>query len=446
MEQSPDQQKLSAARQAFLLTPGQALDTAVSINDDGVDVLLTRQAAVQASATIDTAYPEWDHLYRSTELSGHERRVVARHMAEISLVASAVEQVLMDQDNSDEIESVQQELYGYYSPELFQQAVAAKMKLIEAYKIPPEYEEHRKMLLEKLSSYAPQTEKIESLMPSEQTVGRVQDWLLDHYGDIVDEIDQDQREDFDAGAIVEYFQKTIDSTPLLRNLGWVAKLIERKKSAVSTRSFTREVVVPTQRKVKKDELKTLVIHEINHAMRAALAEQLGMDVGRFGTASYARFEESFMIALEQCLKGRVDPNRGIDHYVAVGLSVTGGLSKDEIASIMGDISFLGLLEKNTPEQAHEKAMKRKMTMINRTFVGMTDVDDGIAHRKDIDYYHGLNNAWKLLDFAVENDILDEVMRWTLAAKFNPFDADDREYVEQYTPMPRQLQQLFSQTA
>ena len=81
--------------------------------------------------------------------------------------------------------------------------------------------------------------------------------------------------------------------------------------------------------------------------------------------------------------------------------------------------------------------------IRRVFTGMTDVDDGIAHRKDIDYLHGLNNSWALIDFMAENHCVDEVMSWILSAKFNPFNEDDREHVEQYHPMPGILHDFFA---
>lgn len=441
---SLDQQSLVEARKAYTLTPGRVLDTAVSITDLSVDAQLTHSAAQRAAQMVESAYPEWNRLYQSAELSDQEKRVVERHMGEISLVASAVEQVLMDQDNSGEISSLEQELYGYYSPELFQQAVATKIKLVEGFAIPEEYEMYRQVLLENLSRYAPQTEIAEKVGPKERTLGEVKDWLQDQFGDIMQEIDDDPRTEFDASGIAEYFQKSVDSTPVLHDNGWVVDLIERQKSAVSTSFYQKKFVIPTQRKAKKEALKTLVTHEIGHGLRSAEAEHNGMEVGQHGTATYARFEESFMIALEQCLKGEYDPKRGIDHYVATGLSVTGHLPKEEIADIMGGMSFLGLLEKNTPEQAKEKSEKRKAEIINRTFVGMTDVDDGIAHRKDIDYYHGLADAWKLLNFAVEHNVLDQTMRWVYSAKFNPFDAEDRAYVNEYVPMPRELEPLFSE--
>lgn len=442
---SPDQQTLFEARKAYTLTPGRVLDTAVSITADAADAQLTHTAAVRAAEMVDDAYPEWNRLYQSPELTSQEKRVVKRHMGEISLVASAAEQVLMDQDNSEEIASLEQELYGYYSPELFSQAVAAKIKIVEAFEIPEQYETYRQVVLEKLSQFAPKAEAAEKIAPSEQTLHEVSNWLHDQFGDIMQEIDDDKREEFDAPAIAEYFQKAIDSTPALRDNGWTVELVERQKSAISTSFYQKKFVIPIQRKVKKGALKTLAVHEVfGHGLRSAQAEQHGMEVGQHGTATYTRFEESFMIALEQCLKGEYDPKRGVDHYVATGLSITGGMPKEEIANLMGGMSFLGLLEKHTPEQAKVESAKREVAILNRTFTGMTDVDDGIAHRKDIDYYHGLTDAWKLLNHAVKHNVLDQTMRWVLSAKFNPFDAEDRAYVNDFAPMPRELEALFDE--
>lgn len=196
-------------------------------------------------------------------------------------------------------------------------------------------------------------------------------------------------------------------------------------------------------KRKKDALKRTVVHEMGHALRSAIAEQNGMEIGQFGTATYARFEESFMMAIEQCLVGEYDPKRGLNHYLATGLSVTEKMPKEDIADILNEANFLSVINKKTPEAAQAEANRLTGIMINRTFVGMTDVDDGIAHRKDIDYYHGLADSWKLLNFAVEHDIVEETMNWVLSAKFNPFNADDRAYVNQYVTMPRELEQLFA---
>ncbi|MNR20395.1 hypothetical protein D3C85_1372320 [compost metagenome] len=73
---------------------------------------------------------------------------------------------------------------------------------------------------------------------------------------------------------------------------------------------------------------------------------------------------------------------------------------------------------------------------------MTDVDDGIAHRQDINYLHGLNGAWRLLNVLTEAGQVDEGMRWLLSAKFDPYSTQDRELVNQFTPMPSSLKNYF----
>ena len=98
-------------------------------------------------------------------------------------------------------------------------------------------------------------------------------------------------------------------------------------------------------------------------------------------------------------------------------------------------------DKENPE---EKAHITAKALIRRTFAGMMDIDDGIAHRKDIDYYHGLNDAWSFLNYITEHDVVDEGMRWILSAKFNPMVASDRDYVNTSVPMPRTLNDLFDE--
>lgn len=206
----------------------------------------------------------------------------------------------------------------------------------------------------------------------------------------------------------------------------------------------KKVVVPTQRKVTSQQLKGLVVHEVfGHALRSAVAEQHELVYGQHGTASYARFEEAFMIALEQCLKGEHDPLRGAEHYIATGLSITESLSKESIADLLGTMAKLKNVAENK-DDPETKALTTAKSFIRRTFAGMMDVDDGIAHRKDIDYYHGLNDAWSFLNYITEHDVVDEGMRWILSAKFNPMVASDRDYVNSSVPMPRTLNDLFDE--
>lgn len=438
--------KIADAQERYTLAPNTVLDTEVSVLEDSVDVRLVDTAVEQIVGEASSQRALWETLNSIESLEPQERAIVKRRLGEISLVACAAEQILLDVDNSDEIRSLEQELFDYYSPKLYYQAIAAKMRQIEELNLSSDLEYSRAVLLSELESLLPEEGLPESEDgPTEKTLSVVNEWLLDQFGDIIDEIDNDPREKFDATTITEYFQKAIDSTSFLKKYGWEAELITRQKSAVSVQAPRRRVVVPTQREMTKRELRRVTIHEVfGHALRSAMAEEFGIDVGRMGTATYARFEEAFLIALEQCLENKHDPIKGSEHYIATGLAVTDGKSREQVARILEHMSFLIESEKSDQKTAKKKALSKTKVYIRRTYPGMTDVDDDVVHRKDIDYYHGLSDSWKLLNFAVEHDVLDETMRWVLSAKFNPFDIAEREYVNRHVGMPLALEELLSE--
>lgn len=265
------------------------------------------------------------------------------------------------------------------------------------------------------------------------------EWLDDQFGDIFDAIDAIEGDELDAHQLVEIFNLAIKTTPDLHNNGWKAKVIERIKSAVSVMASSHETVVPSQRRFSKSIAKKLNVHEVfGHALKSGVAESAGDEIGAIGTATYGEFEESLEIALEQCLNRKYDPKRGIDHYVSIGLVESLGLSQEKLAQLtksMHQIMRAG--DKLTPDKVvRSEQMTEKQ--IRRTFAGMTDVDPGIAHRKDINYLHGLNGAWKILNAIAEADQVDEGMRWLLSAKFNPFNPVDRELVNKRVPMPSSI--------
>lgn len=368
------------------------------------------------------------------------RELLRQRLAELALAGVMVDQVTGEADRSDNIRELEAEIYSHYDPALFKGALHKKIELLEKTLVPEDLETAKAALLDELEQYANmvQTEGEEIVLeqPSEKTLMAVGEWLDDQFDDIFDEIDVIEGDKLDADKLVEIFNLAIETTPDLRDNGWRAKVIERAKSAVSVMASSREIVVPLQRQFSKAAAKKLLVHEVfGHALRSGVAESSGNEVGTIGTATYGEFEESFEIALEQCLNRKYDPKRGIDHYVSIGLVESLGFSQDKVAQLtqsMRQITLAG--DKLTPDKV---AQSEQMTerQIRRTFAGMTDVDPGIAHRKDINYLHGLNGAWKLLNAIVEADQVDEGMRWLLSAKFNPFNPVDRELINKRVSMP-----------
>lgn len=303
------------------LVPGRVLDTKADAMSG--DTMLSPDAVISIAKQLDGDLDSWKETIGGTE-SNIEREKLERRFAEITLIKLLHEQVTGETDRSNEISELQEKLFDYYDPVLFYAALAQKMEQIESKKVPSNLEVPQALLLDRLDQIcAERTEAIQLEEPTERTLEVVGEWLNDQYGDILDMIDKSDVEAFDAHAIALYMYRAIQTTPYLRDNDWRVEIIAREKNAISVYADDRLVCIPEQRVVGKEKLKQLVIHEVlGHALRSGVAEATGNIEGVSGTATYQRFEESFLIVLEQCLVKKFDPQRGIDAYVAVGLAVT----------------------------------------------------------------------------------------------------------------------------
>lgn len=444
MKELLQQASLSDLRREYTLTPSRELDSMVSVTLDGTDVMIEEAKIAGIIERADVAEPVWrSYLDEGEHVGELEQLVVNRQLGEIALFRSVVGQHIGEVDNSGDIKSIQEVLFDYYNPELFQAALTQKINKITSLKLPEELEYTRALLLDTLEANVDSSQIYSLETPTDASLKKVGNWLSQQFDDLLDEIDEDGRDKYDATGIAEYFQMALDSTPALRENGWVVEVVKREKSVISVHAADKKILISEQRVSTPAALKKVIVHEVfGHALRSAVAEENGIEVGQQGTSTYARFEESFMIALEQCLDGKYNSDRGVDHYLAIGLAETSGLSKDEIARIFEFIHTLQNAKDGITDDVRSKAHRLTVAQVRRTFAGMTDVDEGIAYRKDIDYLHGLNDSWKLLNFITEHDIIDEAMPWLLSAKFNPFDKAEREYVNTHLPMPQKLKDFF----
>lgn len=430
--------------QAAPYTPGKIFDVKADVNGD---TMLT-DTSVAAAEGIDTAEAGLrEYLATAPEEEYAGRAIVMQRLAEIALIRATVGQVTDEIDRSQEIHAIQEELYPHYSPTLFAAALRQKIEILETTLVPVDIEMGKAVLLEELEKYLQFVEsdgELETIeRPTAETLKTVGNWLRDQFEDVFDEVDALPDDTLDSAQIRDMMNMAIATTPMLRDNDWRAEVRTRNKTAVSVFASDRLVVIPDQCQMSKQMVKKLIVHEVfGHALRSGIAETHDNTIGTTGTATYSVFEESLEIALEQCLIGTHNPNSGVDHYVSIGLAETIGLSREKIAQLtesMRQVTLAG--DSLTPEKI-VKAEKQTIRQMGRTFAGFTDVDDGIAHRKDINYLHGLNGAWKLLNAIVAAGQVDEGMRWLLSAKFNPYDIHDRQLVNQYRPMPSSIKEAL----
>jgi hypothetical protein len=439
---------LRLERRDSRLLPDQALDTMVTLDSEGVDVTLMPGRARELAASLQ-AHPEEDWLLLAQQARNPGIIAIAkRRILELRLVRHAVGQSYDTGIRSGKIAGTEGRLFPHYSATLFRSALKEKICSIESQEIAPELQKARTKLVNELRGYLGDEHSVPDLMRPEQVViDTIRRWIYRQFGEALQIIDESNVAVYEAEDIARIFRLCIAITPALRETGWRVEIIKRKKNAVSVYAPERRIVVPSQRKVKPKDLAKLVVHEVfGHALRSAVAEIGGGDVCRNGTATYDTFEESFEIAMEQCLDGEYDANRGLNHYIAIGLSVTTGLPKNRIARIFTTMHLLDIGKKGINQKAIVQANRLSAAQIGRTFAGMTDVDDGIAHRKDINYLHGLNNVWTLLNYVVATGCVDTAMQWLLCAKFNPFDENDRVAASRIVPMPQQLAAFFRDNA
>lgn len=437
---------------ASAFTPGKRLDT-MSSGETGDTILSSSAIGTIDDDAMNKAEGWLRHSLETIhpDTSDTEKayiEIIKRRLAEIALIRAAQGQVTGEVDNSEKIFELQEQLYSHYNPSLFNAALRKKIELLEVLPLAADLEIARSRLLDELDGYVAMTQHeaddIELEQPSEETLAAVGSWLDNQFGDIFDEIDQIDGDELNAQQLVDVLNMAIVTTPVLRENGWHAEVIKREKNAVTVFASDRSIVVAEQRRASKLMAKKLVIHEaFGHALRSGVAETNGNEVGVTGTASYPQFEESFEIALEQCLERRYDPKRGLDHYITIGLVSTIGLSRDRIAQLTKSMRQITLAGDSLTPAKIKKAKDLTAVQIRRSFAGLTDVDDGIAHRQDINYLHGLNGAWRLLNNMVQADQVDEGMRWLLSSKFNPYDQLDRRLVERYTQIPSSIKAVLA---
>jgi hypothetical protein len=377
--------------------------------------------------------------------------LATRNLQMLALIESISLQNDSGANESASVQQAERELHDYFEPGLYKSALWAKIDTIQALDLPAELEAARALVLDELYMYYDSIPMAPVAVekPTERTLKSVNRWIEAQYEDVFDAIPEcEGGEKLSDEQIAAHFRLVIASTPVLQAEGWVVEIVERSKRVVSVYPKERKIVITKGYEATPQKLMKLDIHEVlGHALRSGVAAALGNDIGAIGTATYSSFEESFMMVLEQCAEERYDPSRGVEHYMAIGMAAESHASAQTIGRVFRSMGQLEKADHTSIDAMVVTAADKSATgQLRRTFAGMMDMDDGVAHMKDIDYLHGINGAWKLLNYLVENDALDEGMKWLLSAKFNPYDEDDRELINHYVSMPTCLNDFFEPMA
>ena len=212
------------------------------------------------------------------------------------------------------------------------------------------------------------------------------------------------------------------------------------KTMMSVLAKEKEIDVPDGRVDvgSRLELKTLLVHELGHALRAKNGYDLDDELMAFGLPQYDLFEEGAMIFSESLVCDSV-PEKAVDRYVDISLalgSIGVQLSREqliEFAYARNQIrAFGGRVASEEPLSEYREKAK---THVNRIFRG----GDGIRYEdsggvqsvftKDAIYYSGYVDAVKFFKQKMGDGMAaEDIWTYLYSGKFNPLVSEHVEYI------------------
>ncbi|MDR2524281.1 MAG: flavohemoglobin expression-modulating QEGLA motif protein [Candidatus Nomurabacteria bacterium] len=261
------------------------------------------------------------------------------------------------------------------------------------------------------------------------TLAAVKDWLMGKYGDVFDAMGLNEKTDklppseiFDAFSMG--LNKLKENDPR-----WSEWKIEFKPDAtvLSCESAKKTIFIGEKR--QSAEPKSLMgsfAHEVlRHAATAVNGEDLGVNSA---LPRYISLEEGFAMTFQIAMTGKT-PTTSMNNYA-------------DIAWVLGDLDG----EKHTRQELIERKLDRNrakgkeitdkdITMAynaaNRLFRGTPGSDEvSGVFTKDISYFGGLVPALEFVKQGLEaGKDIDTIMSFANAAKFDPIDPAQKEYIE-----------------
>ncbi|HPN67126.1 MAG TPA: DUF1704 domain-containing protein [bacterium] len=228
----------------------------------------------------------------------------------------------------------------------------------------------------------------------------------------------------DAKKIKKYFEILLDK---LNIDDWEVK-ITNKGSAINVDHDKEQILIPKKRKLNRDKLRLLMVHEIGvHVRRRVNGENKALKILGLGLNNYETAEEGLAGICEDLVKKAHDITFGaLLSYLAIGL-VYGldGKKRDfrdlyEILVKIYQFKYVLHFDESSTinwQEIDEKAKDRAWQKCRRIFRGTNCRVKGVCITKDIIYLKGRIQIWK----QITNDD-PEIMR-IFSAKYDPINAE-----------------------
>ena len=202
--------------------------------------------------------------------------------------------------------------------------------------------------------------------------------------------------EYSAEEIKEVFAQALKQYEIN---GWeVITDNEGGSKGISVNQENKQIKIPSERKLKKTNLESLISHEIGtHVLRRENGERTKLHLLGLGFDRYLKGEEGVSTYEEQKIAGGND-FAGFDGHFAVSLALgMDGKKRNfrEVFSILRDFYFISSKKKNKTEAwiaAKDSAWNRSV----RTFRGTSCSTKGVCFTQDIVYREGNIGIWNVI--------------------------------------------------
>lgn len=225
----------------------------------------------------------------------------------------------------------------------------------------------------------------------------------------------DTQEMLTAAEIKAAFDSALET---LGGQGWQVVVDQSSKTEISVDQQLRQVKVPESRRVSREKLEGLIVHEIGtHVARRQNGERSRLMLLGLGLDRYEQGEEGVATLREQAIKGAVEEFSGLDKHFAIALARGIDGKPRSFRSVFEIIQKLYEFQdlcagKNQPEAASASRDQAWNTCV-RVFRGTDCRTPGVCFTKDIIYAQGNIGVWNVVR---ENPA--EMMRFNVG-KYDP---------------------------
>ena len=237
------------------------------------------------------------------------------------------------------------------------------------------------------AKYAPDPETMEWMHKAVETIYGP---MLQHVPDRSNE----ESDNFNAHDVKQVFDTILTEEFGEAAAGWSVEVSETKTS-IDVSPKDRIIYIPINKNFDTMTVKGLVVHELGiHVMRSIMGEQNELAIMRTGMSGYYTSEEGLGQVMEQALRSKFDVH--IPYYTIAGGAYFDGKQWPELFRTETLMSTLEKIADGNSDIDQEEAAKQKRLAYLRVQRIERGTDE-LPLFKDLAYYNGAVNMWKLLD-------------------------------------------------